>query len=247
MWEVILAMPRTLERVLSIMMEDLPLRYWYTAVTKDTCIRRLAMLAQNHISEEDFGNPVHLQSYLRHLIPMMRFLVLKGLCTVSESPEKAREIQILLPDIVEALQDTNTDVVLKALPVLRNVMAHVERWKDSGLALQLAEKLLPLFDHASSQVREHSICLFQAVVEAVLWQRKKEMKRTVHRSLLPLYIHMRDQSESVAKVQISELSSYVGKGVLMPQGCSGGSLAGSMSCLRWWLSRGLALATEPSG
>ena len=80
----------------------------------------------------------------------------------------------------------------------------------------------------------------------MLRQRKKEMKRRVHRSLLPLYFHMRDQSESVAKVQISELSSYVGKGVLMPQGCSGGSLAGSMSCLRWWLSRGLALATEPS-
>ncbi|EOA99424.1 hypothetical protein Anapl_07161 [Anas platyrhynchos] len=54
---------------------------------------------------------------------------------------------------------------------------------------------------ASSQVREHSICLFQAMVEDVLRQRKKEMKRTVHRSLLPLYFHMRDQSESVAKWQ----------------------------------------------
>ncbi|XP_071896307.1 maestro heat-like repeat family member 5 [Anas platyrhynchos] len=223
MWEVILAMPRTLEKILNIMMEDLPLRNWCTAVTEDTCIRRLALLAQNHIYEEDFGNPVHLQSYLRHPRPEMRFLVLKGLCTVSESPEKAREIQVLLPDILEALQDTNTDFMLNALPVLRNVMAHVERWKASGPALQLAEKLLPLFDHASSQVREHSICLFQAMTEAMLWQRKKEMKRTVHRSLLPLYVHMRDQSESVAKVQISELSSYVGKGVLMPQGCSGGS------------------------
>ncbi|XP_071886234.1 maestro heat-like repeat-containing protein family member 7 [Anas platyrhynchos] len=157
------------------------------------------MLAKNHIYEEDFGNPVHLQSYLRHPSPEVRFLVLKGLCTVSESPEKAREIQVLLPDILEALQDTNTDVVLKALLVLRNVMAHVERRKASGPALQLAEKLLPLFDHESSQVREHSICLFQTVVEAVLRQRKKEMKRRVHRSLLPLYFHMRDQSESVAK------------------------------------------------
>eukprot|EP00075_Anas_platyrhynchos_P014448 XP_027303701.1 uncharacterized protein LOC113841201 [Anas platyrhynchos] len=143
MWEVILAMPQTLERVLNIMMQDLPLRNWCTEVTKDTCIRRLAMLAQNHISEEDFVNPVHLQSYLRHPRPMMRFLVLKGLCTVSESPEKAREIQVLLPDILEALQDTNTHVVLKALLVLKNVMAHVERRKASGPALQLAEKLLP--------------------------------------------------------------------------------------------------------
>ncbi|XP_071886205.1 maestro heat-like repeat-containing protein family member 7 [Anas platyrhynchos] len=199
MWEVILAMPQTLERVLNIMMQDLPLRNWCTEVTKDTCIRRLAMLAQDHISEEDFGNPVHLQSYLRHPSPEMRFLVLKGLCTVSESPEKAREIQVLLPRIQGALQDTNTDVVLKALPVLKNVVAHVERWKYGGPPLLLAEKLLPLFDHASSQVREHSICLFQAVVESVLWQRTKEMKRTVHRSLLPLYFHRRDQSESVAK------------------------------------------------
>ncbi|XP_071886045.1 uncharacterized protein [Anas platyrhynchos] len=199
MWDVILAMPQTLERVLNIMMKDLPLRNWYTADTEDTCIRRLAMLGRNHIFLEDFGNPVHLQSYLRHSRPEMRLMVLKGLCTVSESPEKAREIQVLLPDIVEALQDTNTDVVLKALPVLRNVMTHVERREASGPALQLAEKLLPLFDHASSQVQEHSICLFQAVVEAVLWQRTKKMKRTVHRSLLPLYVHMRDQSESVAK------------------------------------------------
>ncbi|XP_071886066.1 uncharacterized protein [Anas platyrhynchos] len=113
--------------------------------------------------------------------------------------KKAREIQVLLPDILEALQDTNTDVVLKALLVLKNVMAHVERRKASGPALQLAEKLLPFFDHESSHMREHSICLFQTVVEAVLRQRKKEMKRTVHRSLLPLYFHMRDQSESVAK------------------------------------------------
>ncbi|XP_040399352.1 uncharacterized protein LOC121063085 [Cygnus olor] len=199
MWEVILAMPQTLEKVLNMLMEDLPLCDWCTAVTEDTCIRRLAMLAQNHISEEEFGNPVHLLSYLKHPSPAMRLMVLKGLSTVSESPEKARRIQVVLPDILEALQDTNTDVVLKALLVLSNVMAHVERREASRTALQLAEKLLPLFDHESSQVREHSICLFQAVTEAVLRHRQKEMKRKVHSSLLPLYFRMRDQSESVAK------------------------------------------------
>ncbi|XP_040399706.1 uncharacterized protein LOC121063352, partial [Cygnus olor] len=199
MWEVILAMPQALEKVLNALMEDLPLCDWCTAVTEDTCIRRLAMLAQNHISEEEFGNPVHLQSYLKHPSPAMRLMVLKGLSTVSESPEKARRIQVVLPDILEALQDTNTDVVLKALLVLSNVMAHVERREASRTALQLAEKLLPIFDHESSQVREHSICLFQAVTEAVLRQRQKEMKRKVHSSLLPLYFRMRDQSESVAK------------------------------------------------
>ncbi|XP_066840782.1 maestro heat-like repeat-containing protein family member 7 isoform X2 [Anser cygnoides] len=199
MWQVVLAMPQALEKVLNALLEDLPLRNWCTTVTEDTCIRRLAMLAQNHVSEEEFGNPVHLQSYLKHPSPEMRLTVLKGLSTVSESPEKARKIQVVLPDILEALQDTNADVVLKALLVLRNVMARVERREAGRTALQLAEKLLPLFDHESSQVREHSICLFQAVTEAVLRQRKRALKRTVHSSLLPLYFRMRDQSESVAK------------------------------------------------
>ncbi|XP_035170188.1 uncharacterized protein LOC118159728 isoform X1 [Oxyura jamaicensis] len=203
------------------------------------------MLAQNNIPEEEFGNPLHLRSYLRHPSPAMRLTVLRGLSAVSESPEKARKIQVLLPDILEALQDTNTDVVLKALLVLRNVMAHVESREASCVAPQLAEKLLPLFDHESSLVREHSISLFQALTEDLLSQRK-EMKRAVHSSLLPLYFRMRDQSESVAKVQISELTSYVGKGVPTPPGCLGESLSGSMSCLRWWLSRVLALAIEPS-
>ncbi|XP_035170190.1 uncharacterized protein LOC118159728 isoform X3 [Oxyura jamaicensis] len=156
------------------------------------------MLAQNNIPEEEFGNPLHLRSYLRHPSPAMRLTVLRGLSAVSESPEKARKIQVLLPDILEALQDTNTDVVLKALLVLRNVMAHVESREASCVAPQLAEKLLPLFDHESSLVREHSISLFQALTEDLLSQRK-EMKRAVHSSLLPLYFRMRDQSESVAK------------------------------------------------
>eukprot|EP00075_Anas_platyrhynchos_P014662 XP_027303915.1 uncharacterized protein LOC113841457 isoform X2 [Anas platyrhynchos] len=135
MWEVILAMPQTLENVLNIMLLGISLCQWCKEVTEDNCIRRLAMLGRNHIFLEDFGNPVHLQSYLRHPSPEMRLMVLKGLCTVSESPKKARKIQVLLPDIGEALQDTNTDMVLKALLVLRNVMAHVEeggQWPGSA-------------------------------------------------------------------------------------------------------------------
>ncbi|XP_035170103.1 uncharacterized protein LOC118159643, partial [Oxyura jamaicensis] len=43
MWEVVLAMPQTVEKVLNLLMEDLPLCNWCTAVTEDTCIRRLAV------------------------------------------------------------------------------------------------------------------------------------------------------------------------------------------------------------
>ena len=53
---------------------------------------------------------------------------------------------VLLPDIMETLQDANTDVKMKALLFLGNMMAHMKREEASLIALQLAEKLLPLFD-----------------------------------------------------------------------------------------------------
>ena len=59
---------------------------------------------------------------------------------------QARKIPVLLPDIMETLQDANSDVKMKALVFLRNMMGHTKREEASLIALQLAEKLLPLFD-----------------------------------------------------------------------------------------------------
>lgn len=73
----------------------------------------------------------------------------------------------------------------------------------------------------SSQLRELSICLFKDMVQMVVGRDKQQMKQHVWRSLLPLLLHTSDQSESVAKVQISNLSSEMGKGVLTPQGWPG--------------------------
>ncbi|KAK4805586.1 hypothetical protein QYF61_016436 [Mycteria americana] len=108
---------------------------------------------------------------------------------------------VLLPDIMETLQHANTDVKMKALVFLRNMMAHMKREEASLIALQLAEKLLPLFDDESSQVREVSISLFKDVMKTVRERSKKKMKKTVQRVLLPLFIRMNDQIKSVAKVQ----------------------------------------------
>ncbi|KAK4805601.1 hypothetical protein QYF61_016451 [Mycteria americana] len=60
---------------------------------------------------------------------------------------------VLLPDIMETLQDANTDVKMKALVFLGNMMAHMKREEASLIALQLAEKLLPLFDDGSGAVQ----------------------------------------------------------------------------------------------
>ncbi|KAF1604538.1 hypothetical protein FQV09_0012614, partial [Eudyptes chrysolophus] len=112
---------------------------------------------------------------------------------------QARKMLVLLPDIMETQQDASTDNKMKALLVFRNVMGHMKRKEASPTALQLVEKLLPLFIDDSSQLRELSICLFKDVMQMVVGNDKQQMKKNVRRSLLPLFFHMSDQSESVAK------------------------------------------------
>lgn len=54
--------------------------------------------------------------------------------------------------------------------------------------------------------------LFKDLMESVLWWKKGEMKKTVHRAIIPLLFRMSDNTESVAKVQISDLATDVGTG-----------------------------------
>lgn len=207
-------------------------------------------------------------------------------------------MQVLLPDIMENLQDANADAKMKALVFLRSMMGDAKTEEASLIAVQLAEKLPPLFDDVrlprapqpyrwalctdscpsaqpggqrsgraallaplawpfralgplslsctagpqllcsgsepraspltsatltplltvgrerllmkspcappcqeSSQVRELSISLFKDVMKAVVGINKKKMKKRVQRVLLPLFLHMSDEIESVAQVQ----------------------------------------------
>lgn len=63
----------------------------------------------------------------------------------------------------------------------------------------------------SSQLRELSIRLFKDVMQTAVGNDKQQMRKTVRRSLLPLFFHMSDQTESVAKVQVSNLSVMRGR------------------------------------
>lgn len=65
-------------------------------------------------------------------------------------------------------------------------------------------------------MRELSISLFRDVMETVVGNDKKRMKKKVQRGLIPLFFHMCDETDSVAKVEISKLATDTGKGVLTP-------------------------------
>ncbi|XP_026722916.1 uncharacterized protein LOC113490593 [Athene cunicularia] len=202
MWEVMISMPWDLRSVLLELvdvLQDWRLRRVFSSATEDACIYPLAHLLCADIDTKEFAALYKAQRYLRHPCPLMLSLVLTGLVTLSETPETARKLPVLMPDILETLTDANADVKTKALVVFINVMGHMKREEASLISLKLAEKLLPLFDDECSQLRELSIRLFKDVTKTAMGRNKKKMVKKVRSVLLPLLLHMSDQVESVAK------------------------------------------------
>ncbi|XP_056371605.1 translation initiation factor IF-2-like [Oenanthe melanoleuca] len=85
-----------------------------------------------------------------------------------------------------------------AVMALSFIVVENDKLIASPITLQLAEALLPLFDHDTSQVQQVSILLFQALVTLLLEKEEKALKTQVQQSLLPLFIHCHDKNRPVA-------------------------------------------------
>lgn len=82
----------------------------------------------------------------------------------------------------------------------------------------LKSSSLPPYQECS-QLQELSICLYNKVMQAALWYHKRQLKKVVQRGLLPLFFHLSDQTQSVAKVRMAYLTR--GTSRLTPQGLPG--------------------------
>uniref|UniRef100_A0A8V0XY44 Maestro/Maestro-like HEAT-repeats domain-containing protein n=2 Tax=Gallus gallus TaxID=9031 RepID=A0A8V0XY44_CHICK len=155
-----------------------------------------------HPTEENLQElckPAVLQKLLKiESLPLL-WLVLRGLVLLSERPETAKGIRDLLPDVLGTLWFAKMSLALMATKIFRNVMTHVGKREARPIVVELAEKLLPLFSHVSSEVQEGSILLFKDVMEAVVWWQKRHMKKIVRRGLLPLLFQMSNETPSVAE------------------------------------------------
>ncbi|CAM9398346.1 unnamed protein product [Bubo scandiacus] len=213
MWEVLMSVPRTLWTVLSELLsvlQDCRVRKVFSSATEDSCIYPLAVSDPRSAPALCLPPPTpplsaaqHQpdppQRYLRRPSPVMLSLVLTGLVTLSKTPETARKLPVLLPDVLETLTEANTNVKTKALVLFINVMGHMKREEANLISLRLVEKLLPLFNDESSRLRELSIHLFKDVIKTAEGRNKKKMVKTVKSVLLPLFFYTSDQIESVAK------------------------------------------------
>ncbi|NWX81301.1 MROH5 protein, partial [Alca torda] len=147
--------------------------------------------------------PMYLQSQCLG----MPSLVLRAILKLTKRPDMARRTLVLLPYIMELLEDADSDARTVALPVLGNMLWLLERKACSLTALALADKLWPLFEDESGTVRELSIRLFQDTMGLMVGAEKKKMKKKVWHSLLPLLLHLHDQDKSVAKASQEALCS----------------------------------------
>ncbi|XP_063215443.1 uncharacterized protein LOC134527027 [Chroicocephalus ridibundus] len=161
MWEVMISVPWILWSVLTELLsvlQDQRVRKVFSCATEDACIYPLALLLYTDIDAEEFAALYRAQRYLRRPSSVMLSLVLSVLITLSKKPKMATKMQVLLPDIMENLQDANADAKMKALVFLRSMMGDAKTEEASLIAVQLAEKLPPLFDDGSgaTQPQLHS-------------------------------------------------------------------------------------------
>ncbi|XP_030328771.1 maestro heat-like repeat family member 5 [Strigops habroptila] len=201
MLEVLLSQPLILEKVLrelSSNVEYLQLRWTFNSEKAAACIEHLVLLVSSNVTPKMFAGEYNVCRPVMGLRPVLLSVVLRGLITLSQLPDTARKMLVLVPDLMDNLHRGHNENNMKILLVFRNVMGHLKK-KASSTALQLAEKLLKLFDDECSQVRELSICLFKDIIQMADWKDQRQMLKKVRRSLVPLMLHMSDEAENVAK------------------------------------------------
>ncbi|KAK2532036.1 hypothetical protein Q9966_008309 [Columba livia] len=155
--------------------------------------------------------------YLQSNCSIMRSLVLKGLTVICDTPWMVPKMRFLVQRLTDLLQDADMDMVRMTLSVLRKVVRDPSVPISTPIALQLAERLQPLFDNdqvhlrqlvlsscplpvhqESWYVRQLSVSIFKKVIERVANDGKKLLKTLVHQSLLPLIFHVFDENKAVA-------------------------------------------------
>ncbi|XP_071610851.1 uncharacterized protein [Heliangelus exortis] len=158
---------------------------------------------------KDLSDVRLLRSYLSHGNQTVRLLALGGLVALSGDPQMAREMRdsSVLDRILMCLKDPSTNIRMGALQLFQTMMRLLKRKEASPVALLLVEKLPSLFGDESGQVQELSLSLFGEMMKAVASRERGEMKKTIRRVMVSLFLHMYTESRSMAEAS--------GKGLLI--------------------------------
>ncbi|XP_070610279.1 maestro heat-like repeat-containing protein family member 7 isoform X3 [Erythrolamprus reginae] len=130
---------------------------------------------------------------------LLRSLAMDGLLSLSTHPEKMIRLVPTLPDVLAKLKDVNRNVNVKALKLLPCLLKNLTQEEANAVALDVASKILPLVDDASNKVRLVAVLAFSGVFDLVKRRNKDEMRDVAMQSLIPLLIHLHDESSLVSQ------------------------------------------------
>ncbi|CAN8219938.1 unnamed protein product [Coccothraustes coccothraustes] len=151
-----------------------------------------------------------MSRYLQSECRERRRLALRGLMVLIKDPLLARRMCILSQRLVDVLGDEDTEVVRMSLSVFLNVLQYKDILVSTTTAPRLAEALIQLFDHDNSQVQLLSIQLFEKVIDLVVDDGKRPLKRIANTSLLPLFMHCHEENQRVANASRETLHCAAG-------------------------------------
>ncbi|XP_068856289.1 maestro heat-like repeat-containing protein family member 7 [Aphelocoma coerulescens] len=137
-------------------------------------------------------------------------LALRGLVVLSKDPAMARRMGSLSQWLVELLDDADGEVVRMSLSVFMNALENKDILVSSTTAPKLAEALLPLFENDNSHVQLFSIHLFCKVMDLVVEEGKKPLKKIVSQSMLLLFLHCHEENRHVAEASMETLLCAAG-------------------------------------
>ncbi|XP_053107975.1 maestro heat-like repeat family member 5 [Hemicordylus capensis] len=154
----------------------------------------------------------HLGQHLMSSKATFRSLALEGMLHLTATPERAEPLMLkplLLEEIPKRLQESDREISLKTLRLVKQMTSCLAGSREAGaFAVGVAGPVLPLFDDESHKVRFLAIGLFSNLLEmATSWQARKQMKTHALHSLVPLVMHLHDQSPHVIQVSWDTLSS----------------------------------------
>ncbi|XP_074403985.1 uncharacterized protein LOC141730418 [Zonotrichia albicollis] len=109
--------------------------------------------------------------------------------------------------LVELLQENESNMIRMSILLLRYLLLDNGAPIPTPIALELAEELLPLFDHDDIQVQLSSMCFFHEMLDLLTKDGRKALKSHVRQCLVPLSFHCHDENQIVAEASRKTLHS----------------------------------------
>ncbi|XP_064289532.1 maestro heat-like repeat-containing protein family member 7 isoform X2 [Passer domesticus] len=149
-----------------------------------------------------------MSRYLQNECRERRRLALRGLVVLSKDPSMARRMGTVSQRLVDVLGDADGEVVRMSLSVFMNVL----QYKNIlvGREKLLVRSFLLPFLQDNSHMQLLSTQLFEKVMDLVVDEGKKPLKRIVSQSLLPLFLHCHEENQRVAEASMKTLHCATG-------------------------------------